>query len=233
MHSANNSNTFLAYFNQIDKYLSYILWIKKYVPYHERITMLLTKKTKIRSFVKKSESKLRYFGDLRNHLVHGFRLDNRHYIHVSEHAVKQITTIHDELTKPQTLIESVHDTIILAQLGDPLDAVLAMMKEQSLQYLPVYQESVFLWILSFSDILAWLVNEKIVDTHEMTIEDVDIGYATEYVFVDGNTSVYELPDILASQENAEVVLATEVGTEGKKIRALLSVHELIRLGRDT
>gem|GEM_PF-5878978 len=37
-----------------------------------------------------------------------------------------------------------HDTIILAQLGDPLDAVLAMMKEQSLQYLPVYQESVFL-----------------------------------------------------------------------------------------
>jgi len=146
---------------------------------------------------------------------------------------EKITTIHDELTKPQTLIESVHDTIILAQLGDPLDAVLAMMKEQSLQYLPVYQESVFLWILSFSDILAWLVNEKIVDTHEMTIEDVDIGYATEYVFVDGNTSVYELPDILASQENAEVVLATEVGTEGKKIRALLSVHELIRLGRDT
>ena len=53
----------------------------------------------------KFESKLRYFGDLRNHLVHGFRLDNRHYIHVSEHAVQQITFAHDQLTKPQTLLD--------------------------------------------------------------------------------------------------------------------------------
>ncbi len=232
MHSANNSNTFLAYFNQIDKYLSYILWLKKYVPYHERITMLLTKKTKIRSFVNKFESKLRYFGDLRNHLVHGFRLDNRHYIHVSEHAVKQITFAHDQLTKPQTLLDGaiwLESKVIFAQLADPLNEVLELMKQQNIQYLPVYQDQLFLWILSFRDMLARLVHEKIVDTNTMTIEDVDISYATEYVFVESGTSVYDLPEIFSGKDSTEIVIATDTGSEDEKIQAMLSVHDAMRL----
>jgi hypothetical protein len=105
MYSANNSNTFLAYFNQIDKYLSYILSTQKYIPYHERVTMIIRGKYIVSHFVNRFESKLRYFGDLRNQLVHGFRLDNKHYLVVSDHALQEISSIHDELVKPQTLAE--------------------------------------------------------------------------------------------------------------------------------
>ena len=77
--------------------------------------------------------------------------------------------------------------------------------------------------------LARLVNEKIVDTNTMTIQDVDISYATEYVFVESGTSVYDLPEIFSGKESAEIVIATDTGNEDEKIQAMLSVHDAMRL----
>lgn len=143
MYSAHNSNTYLAYFNQIDKYLSYVLKLQKYVPYHERVTMITRGKYAVSHFVSRFEAKLRYFGDLRNQLVHGFRLDNKHFLIVSDHALEQITSIHDELTKPKTLQDIFDQKIVSAKQSDSLESVMERMSEEKLKYLPVYDDSIF------------------------------------------------------------------------------------------
>ncbi len=229
MYSANNSNTFLAYYNQIDKYLSYILWLQKYVPYHERVTMVIRWKFVITHFVNRFESKLRYFWDLRNQLVHWFRLDNKHYLIVSDHALKEISSIHDELIKPQTIADMFEGKISFASSSDWLEAVLEGMKKKWLKYLPIYDNKDFKWVLSFQDILARLVQEKIVDISDLKISDVDITFSKEYIFVTWKTSIYEMQNIFADTKDVEIVLVTPNWEEDEKIIAIVSVHDLAHL----
>ena len=99
-HSLHNSNTFLAYYNHIDKYFAYLLQLKRYLPFAEKVTMLTNEKYSIHQFVRLYQNKLRYFGDLRNQLVHGFRLENQHYVLASNHAVQEIQKIYQEMKKP-------------------------------------------------------------------------------------------------------------------------------------
>lgn len=220
MYSAHNSNTFLSYFNQIDKYLSYILWLKKYVPYHERVTMVATGKISISRFVQKVEDKLRYFWDLRNQLVHGFRLDNKHYLVVSDHALEQISALHDELTKPRLATELAHKPLI-AQTIDSLEILVQQLTENKISYLPVSHEDRFTWVLWFQDVLARLNLDKKVDISELTVWDIDVSSYVEYRFVDKQTNIYQVQDLL-SQKDVEVVLITEDGTADSDIVGMIS-----------
>lgn len=218
----------MAYFNQIDKYLSYILWLKKYVPYHERVTIIASGQTPVTRFVKSFEDKLRYFGDLRNQLVHGFRLENKHYLIVSDHALDQIQTIHDNLTKPQTLVDISADKqdLIIAQETDMVDSTLQMMSESHLQYMPVYADQQLVWVLSFQDIMRWLVMDKTIDTSTTTLADVDVTHYTEYAYISADTSIYQVQDMFDSDATIEVLLVTADGTSAHPITSMLSVYDL-------
>jgi len=102
------------------------------------VTIIATGKTSITRFVKSFEAKLRYFGDLRNQLVHGFRLENKHYLVVSDHALHEIQTIHDHLTAPKTIADYTKKEYIIANNTDTIQAVMELMTEHSLSYIPVY-----------------------------------------------------------------------------------------------
>ena len=228
MHSVQNSNNFLAYFNQIDKYLSYILWLKKYVPYHERVTIIASGQTPITRFVKSFEDKLRYFGDLRNQLVHGFRLENKHYLVVSDHALDQIQTIHDNLTKPQTLADLSIDRvdIIIAQEMDRVDTTLQTMSDAHLKYMPVYADDTLIWVLSFQDIMHRLIANQEVDATTATLSDVDVTHYTEYAYIAADTSVYQIQDVFEQDTTIEVLLVTIDGTATAPITDMISVYDL-------
>ena len=99
-HTVENSNTFLAYFNQIDKFFEVVLGATDYIPYTEKIEKVARGIYPVSAFVKKFQQKLKYFGDLRNQIVHGFRLDQHHYLLVSEYALDQIKKTYTHLTTP-------------------------------------------------------------------------------------------------------------------------------------
>lgn len=226
MHSVHNSNTFLAYFNQIDKYLSHTLWLKKYVPYHERITMISTGKLSISRFVQQFEDKLRYFGDLRNQLVHGFRLDNRHYLIVSDHAIDQITSIHDELTKPKTVADVYTQQVIIAQEDYTIADVLLVMKKEHLKYMPVMQGASLQWVLSFQDIIARLVDQPKIDTTKTTLLDIDVNVYAEYVHISSDQSIYEIQTVFADHTDVEILLITQTWSTTEPLLWIVHIHDL-------
>ena len=232
MYSAQNSNTFLAYFNQIDKYLSYVLWIKKYVPYHERVTIIATGKTSITRFVKSFEAKLRYFGDLRNQLVHGFRLENKHYLVVSDHALHEIQTIHDHLTAPKTIADYTKKEYIIANNTDTIQAVMELMTEHSLSYIPVYDVERLLWVLSFQDIMYRLISHTTIQPSINTLAEVDVTHYSEYDVIWPSTSVYEVQDIFEQQATTQVLLISADGSPDTPMTGMISITDLPSLLQD-
>lgn len=183
--------------------------MKKYVPYHERITMISTSKVSISRFVQQFEDKLRYFGDLRNQLVHGFRLDNRHYLIVSDHAIDQITNIHDELTKPKTVAEIYTEQVIVAQDDHTIADVLAVMKTENLKYMPIVNSDSLQGVLSFQDIIARLVDQPQIDTQTTKVVDIDVNIYAEYIHIPADQSIYEVQTLFTKHENIEVLLITQ------------------------
>ncbi len=227
MYSAHNSNTFLAYYNQIDKYLSFVLWLDKYIPFHERITMIVRWKYPQTRYVSSQEAKIRYFWDLRNHLVHGFRLDNKHYIFVSEHALEQITGIHDELIKPQK-VKNIFwsNALYVAQKDDNLNDTLAIMRSQKMNYLPVYEWEQFAWVMGFQDMIGRLLDHQQIDTKHTAIIDVNIDRDIEFAHIDQDKSIYELEDLFVSTWS-EVILITHWWTKDGNLLGVVSLHELV------
>jgi hypothetical protein len=128
MYSDQNSNTFLSIYNLIDKFFDQTLQLSRYVPFNEKLQMSLDEPFDISPIVKRYQQKLRYFGDLRNQIVHGFRLDHQHYVEVSDFAVEQIQSVYDHLLQPKSVVELFgKDGVITCQITDSLQEVLATM----------------------------------------------------------------------------------------------------------
>lgn len=110
------TNEFLSHYNEIDKLFTAILELDKYIPFHEKIHAISAGDYPIRRCVQKHQQKLRYFGDLRNQIVHGFHQDHHHYVLVSEYACQQIKVLVDELHTPKSPHKMFHKTI---HIGEP------------------------------------------------------------------------------------------------------------------
>ncbi len=102
------------------------------------------------SFVKKQQHKLKYFGDLRNQVVHGFRLEQHHYLLASDYAVMQIKTTFEHLTKPPTVHTWCKQQIPFAHIDTPMHEVITLITQANLPALPIqdatgaYHDTLFL-----------------------------------------------------------------------------------------
>gem|GEM_PF-3256411 len=83
-------------------------------------------------------------------------------------------------------------------------------------------------MLSFEDILAWLVGKSDHDVQSLSVADVDVTYAQEYAFVSSELSVYEAQDLLTSTDT-QVLLITKNGADHESIISAVSIHELKKL----
>jgi hypothetical protein len=87
--------------------------------------------------VRKQQHKLKYFGDLRNQVVHGFRLEQHHYLLASDYAVMQIKTIYEHLTKPPTIHTWCTQKIPYARTDTTMQEVITLITQADLPALPI------------------------------------------------------------------------------------------------
>lgn len=236
MHSVNNSNTFLAYYNQLDKYFGYVLWLTKYMPFTEKVSTLCEWRYTISSFVKLYQNKLRYFGDLRNQLVHWFRLDNEHYVLASDHAIREVRSMYEEARMPKTVSDVFKKPALSCTTTDILKDVVALMQEHAVTHVPVYTPQwTFFAVLSEGAITHWLAQE-LGNTTEADLMKVQVGDLplehedNRYAFVDKRKSIYDIDDLFtqASQEGKHlwVVFITMTGETNEPIEGMITVRDL-------
>lgn len=224
--SAKNSNYFLATFNQIDKFLSWTLKLKSYVPYHERITMITRGKTIVTSFVRMFEDKLRYFGDLRNQIVHGYRLDQHHYLYVSDYALEQIQTLHDELIKPKTALQLFGTPVAKLHIWQTVSESVQRLRELNKRYAPVFDDKIYKWTFS-EHTLFTLLSEKWPAVMDATLGDIHLYEAWDHAkFLDSSTSIYELEQYFEWEHKSHVLYLTPWGKKDVLIEGVISILDV-------
>jgi predicted transcriptional regulator len=227
MHSVQNSNTFLSYYNQIDKFFAYVLQLKRYIPFGEKISVLGGGDFSISAIVHRYETKLRYFGDMRNQLVHGFRIDKRHYVVASDHAVQQIQSLYEEMRHPKTVVDAYQRKVYTCRLEDSLEEVIDTMKAELYTHVPVYdKKGKFVEMLSESTI-AYRLGDKFdqtdhIDLDGLSVKDVPLENSNDqFLFVDKSTSVYDIEQYFlkyaSNHKRLGAIFVTENGQQDQPI----------------
>jgi hypothetical protein len=194
-YSSHNSNQFLSWYNKIDKFLSHVLDLKRYVPYGEKIDLIIQKNGEWSHVLDQYQSNFLYFWELRNQLVHGFSLDQKHFLEVSEYAVQQIERLYLWLTTPKTVGEVFVGEVYTCTTTDSLFDVIVCMKNNLNTHVPVYHDWVFIEMLSESTIAYRLADQIALwvsyDPQWVRVWDVSLENTNDiFVFISKSESVY-------------------------------------------
>jgi len=237
MHSVKNSNTFLWYYNQIDKFLAHLIGAKVYIPYGEKIQKVADGNYSQSKFVRLYQNKLRYFGDLRNQLVHGFSLEHKHYVVASDYAVEQVKWVLEELSTPQTVGDLFTGEIYSVKLSDSLKDVIRVMRDELNTHVPVYDDNgKFVEMLSEStiayrvaDAVEWKIDGKSLKVWDIQLENTN----DTFTFVEQSKSIYEIETLFESsfseKKRLGAVFITENGDQSEKIIWIITAMDLPKL----
>jgi CBS domain len=169
-----NANNYIAIFNELDKHFDVLADSEKFMPFNEKVKNIAQSDTSIGLFVKKYELRLKYFGELRNHIAHGFKLDGKHYAIPSYHALDELNKIKEVIMQPVTCGETFTKQVYTCQTTDTLHEVMQMMKNFNYTHVPIYNETrVLQGVLTQSMISERL--EKNIQAHTDGLETTTIG----------------------------------------------------------
>ncbi len=198
-----NSNLimeFLALFNKIDKHFDKLLWIDKFIPFNEKIKRIIKGDYPISWFVKLNQYQIKHFGEIRNELTHGIKLDGYSYLYPSDYAISQLKKYVDVIKAPFRCTDLFKKPVFTCKIHDKLTKVLKVMHKNNHSHVPVYDENKnYVWLLAESEILAWLIEgESAKDITTAKVGDVSLISDLEYiVFVDKKCNVYEIDKLFA------------------------------------
>lgn len=135
-----NANNYIALFNELDKHFDTLADSEKFMPFNEKVKYISQGDTPMALFVRKYELRLKYFGELRNHIAHGFKLDGKHYAIPSYHALDELSKVKDAIMKPITCGSIFAKQVYTCRTSDTLQEVMQQMKNFNYTHVPVYND---------------------------------------------------------------------------------------------
>jgi hypothetical protein len=142
--------TYLSLFNEIDKHFDKILGTERFLPYNDKIKQIITGRYPISRFVKLFQNDLKYFGELRNNISHGLKMDEYLYAIPTQSAIDKLADFVDKIVEPPLCIEYFRKEVHSVQLSDAFSVVLKVMKEEHYKVVPVYEGKKFLGVVTES-----------------------------------------------------------------------------------
>ena len=139
--------SYLSLFNEIDKHFDKILGSEKFLPYNDKIKQIIQGKYPISRFVKIFQNDLKYFGELRNHISHGLKIDEYMYAIPTQKAIDKLADFVDKIVEPPLCIEHFRKNVYSVQLSDSFPHLLKLMKEEHYAVVPVYNKKKFLGVV--------------------------------------------------------------------------------------
>lgn len=239
---------FLALFNQIDKHLDKILGEEKFLPYNEKIKRILHERTYISWFVRLHQYQLKYFGEIRNQITHGIKLNGHNYIIPTDYAMDQLERYAAAIKKPPRCSEIFGKKVFSVNGNDTLWEVIQEIKKNRYTHIPVYDDHHhFLGILLLNELLIWIFDhsntfwvqeiDQFEDTSDITtwknkkVKDLQLFNDRKHIlFVHKNKNIYEIDEIFTSRKmkNKElsIVLITDSGHPDELARGIITPSDV-------
>jgi len=214
---------FLALFNSVDKYFDKVLSQDKFLPFNEKVKRIIEWKYYISWFVKLHQYQLRYFGELRNFITHGIKIENRSMVIPSEHAIAKMKQLKQWILRPPFCGEVFRKKVYSCNINDLLLNILPLMKDNYYTHVPVYDNfNRFVGVLTSESVLFWLAENfddrcKKICMNEVKISNVPIKFnSSDYMFVSKNTNIYEVDRIFSERKFQKKKLGAIFITENGK-----------------
>jgi len=217
---------FLALFNQIDKHFDKILITDWYLPYNEKIKRIIDWHYYVSWFVRLHQFQLKYFGEIRNQITHGIKLDWHTYVYPSEYAIAQLARYADNIKRPPRCIDLFGKPVLTCKENDKLQTILTIMEDKNYSHVPVYNDNdEYIWILTESEILVWVSTGEIKNIKTAIVKDVKLITDKNYVlFINKRVNIYEIDQIFTKKkQNNEKIWAALITENGRKDEPLLGI----------
>ena len=230
---------FLSLFNEIDKYFDKILESERFIPYNEKIKIIIWGKFSVSRFVKIFQNDLKYFGELRNHISHGLKVDEYMYAIPTQRAIDKLADLVEKIVSPPLCIDFFRKEVHSVRYSDSLKDLLNAMKQYGYTHVPVYSAAEdFLGVVTESWILQWLseqmLDDNYIDLSKVRIEHIPISNSNrDFVFASSNINIYEADEIFTTKKKKGrglgALFITENGTSAEKIIGMISGNDVALL----
>ena len=228
---------FLALFNSVDKYFDKILWQEKFLPFNEKIKRVVQWKYYVSWFVKLHQYQLRYFGELRNFITHGIKIENRSMVIPSEHAIEKMRQLKKWILRPPFCIEVFAKKVFICNINDKLKDIIPQIKKNYFTHVPVYDNfDRFIWVLTSESILYRLAENFDEKSKKICMNDLNIWNiptkfnSDNYMFVNKKTNIFEIDKIFSERKFQKkrlwAIFITENGKNTEKILGMITSSDI-------
>lgn len=212
----------------MDEFFSVLLDIVNYMPFSEKIDQIVQWHYSVSSFVKQHYHKLKYFSEMRNQIVHGFRLDHEHYLLASDVAVQAIKNLTTHLVTPPTIAHLSDNTVPLLSVKKTIQETITLLLHHRLRALPLYDDSQYITTLSL-DYLVWLLLQWL---WEQLVQEKLPSDSLAVLFLPPTTSIYTIESLFLKQypsKPIEVIWISEDWTSSTPIVGKITPQDLPKL----
>lgn len=91
--------------------------------------------------MKKHQAKLKYFGELRNHIAHGQQLEGQYYSVPTYHAVDELRKCKDQILQPVPCFDVFKKEVVSCKASDLLQNAIIQMRNNNNSHLPIYDST--------------------------------------------------------------------------------------------
>jgi len=230
---------YLSLFNEIDKHFDKVLGTDKFLPYNDKLKQIAEGKFPISRFVKLYRNDLKYFGELRNHISHGLKVNEYIFAIPTEKAIEKLSNFVEKVVEPPLCVEFFKKEVYSVSTNDLFKDLLSSMKKKGYTYVPVYDlKEKFLGIVTESGILQWLsdqmLDDNFLDLTKVRIEHLPISTSSkDYIFVSAHTNIYQADEIFSQRKmkgrGLGAMFITQNGTSDEKIIGIISGNDVALL----
>lgn len=208
-----NSDRFLTAFHRIEQSMKEIIGTNDHLSFYKLVELSKRKNAIVRRY----EEDLKEYATLRNAIVHHRTSTEYAIAEPHDEIVQALETIDEALAKPVTVGEMFERKVSTLQAKDTLREALVMIRDKQFTQIPVYDENVFVGLLTAVGITFWLANhvENEDISWEMTVESTlqHEKKKENHLFVPREMSIFEaeelFKDAMAKGKRLEALLITD------------------------
>lgn len=208
-----NSDRFLTAFHRIEQSMKEIIGTNDHLSFYKLVELSKRKNAIVRRY----EEDLKEYATLRNAIVHHQTSTEYAIAEPHNEIVQALETIDEALAKPVTVGEMFERKVSTLQAKDTLRDALIMIRDKQFTQIPVYDDHVFVGLLTAVGITFWLANhvENEDISWEMTVESTlqHEKKKENHLFVPRDMSIFEaeelFKDAMAKGKRLEALLITD------------------------
>lgn len=229
-----NSDRFISAYNRIEQQMKELSGSKEHHSFFRLIDMSKKKSAIIRRY----ESDLREYGDLRNAIVH--HRTSVEFVIAEPHddVVQKMEEIDQALLHPHSVGEIFKRDVLTFQLGDSLSYALKIIREKKFNQFPVFLGSEFKGLVTPVGITAFLasnIQEDTISLRKTTLEDILVheNRRENHRFVRSDTSAYVAEEMfkteLSKGHRLEALLITEDGAASNELIGIVTPFDILKI----